>query len=376
MARIKKQTLKKRPDGRYCCTYHGKFFYGRTSDEALAAREEYKRREAAGEFAPENTRLSAYGARWLQAYKSHLTTAPYNQHVRMIEKFIDTIGDIRLRDVTPTDIARFFRSFDGYSASTIHDARDTVRGIFRAALADGLIDRDPTFAVPIPKGTKGTHRAITEQERELILKTPHRLRPAVMTMLYAGLRRGEVLSLRVDRDVDFSARTITVREAVRFNSVGHPVLVDPKTEAGIRTIPLLDILADSLRDLHGLVCPSARGALMTESAWSRAWESYLYALAVALNGFPRRGHPDFVPVQLRAHDLRHSYCTMLYDAGVDLKTAMLWMGHADQTMTMRVYTHLSENRRISAEKMLRNAVDSPVYGQNHSQDPDASSETQ
>lgn len=376
MARVKKQVLKKRPDGRYCCTYHGRFFYGRTSDEALAAREEYKRREAAGEFAPENTRISAYGARWLQAYKSHLTTAPYNQHVRMIERLIAQVGDLRLRDVTPSDIALFFRSFDGYSSSTIHDARDTVRGLFRAALADGLIDRDPTFAVPVPKGTRGTHRAITPQERELILKTDHRLRPAVMVMLYAGLRRGEVLALDLDRDVDPAARTITVRSAVRFNSVGHPVIVDPKTEAGIRTIPLLDILADALRDLHGLVCPSSRGALMTESAWSRAWESYLYALSLARNGFPRRKHPEFVPVRLRAHDLRHSYCTMLYDAGVDLKTAMLWMGHADQTMTMRVYTHLSENRREQAEKMLRNAIDSPVNSPNHSQPSDASSETQ
>ena len=97
---------------------------------------------------------------------------------------------------------------------------------------------------------------------------------------------------------------------------------------------------------------------MTQSAWERAWESYLYALGVKKNGCRKRwcekGKP-WIPVSIRSHDLRHSYCSMLYDAGIDLKTAMRWMGHADQDMTMQIYTHLSEKRRTAAEKALRKA---------------------
>ena len=48
MPRIKKQHLKRRADGRYCCKYHGIQFMGNTEDEALRAREEYKRAEAEG----------------------------------------------------------------------------------------------------------------------------------------------------------------------------------------------------------------------------------------------------------------------------------------------------------------------------------------
>lgn len=43
-----RQTLKKRPDGRYVCKYKGFSFYGRTQSEALAAREEYKKQEKYG----------------------------------------------------------------------------------------------------------------------------------------------------------------------------------------------------------------------------------------------------------------------------------------------------------------------------------------
>lgn len=368
MPRLKKQVLTRRADGRYRCKYKGIEFYGSTSDEALAAREEYKRREMKGELPLNRLTIGEYGERWLQAYKSHLTTAPYNTHVRMLNRWIDIIGNSPLAEVTPSDVSRFYQLFAGMSASTIKSARDTVRGVFKAALADGLIQRDPTSNVPLPRGEKGTHRAITQQERTLIHTTPHRLRPAVMLMLYAGLRRGEVMALQIPRDVDFINLTITVREAVRFDTSGHPVLVDPKTQAGLRTVPMLEGLADELRSVSGLVCPSAEGGLMTESAWSRAWDSYLYALGETLNGASKRKLRDnWKPVVIRPHDLRHSFCTMLYDSGVDLKTAMLWMGHADQTMTMRIYTHLTETRRREAEAALRNAQKTTFGGQSGGQ---------
>ena len=59
---------------------------------------------------------------------------------------------------------------------------------------------------------------------------------------------------------------------------------------------------------------------------------------------------------------------MLYDAGVDIKSAMLWMGHADQQTTMRIYTHLSDTRRAEAEKALRNAEKMLLSRQNERQE--------
>ena len=365
MSRQKKQVLKQRADGRFCCRYHGIQFMGRTSDEALAARADYMR--LLRQNRP-STAFSVYVSKWLQAYKNHLTDAPYNTHTRNINKFIDCIGDKRLHRITPSDVSLYYQSFSGKSRSTINSARDTIKGIFKAALADNLIDKDPTTNIQPPKGPKGTHRAITPEERQLIHTTEHRLRPAVMVMLYAGLRRGEALAIDIDRDIDFDRMTITVRQAIRFDRQGLPVIVSPKTAAGVRTVPMLQGLADILRPLHGLLCPSASGQLMTESAWARAWSSYLTALSEARNGCKKRWcKSPWQPVIIRAHDLRHSYCTMLYDAGIDLKTAMLWMGHADQTMTIQVYTHLTDTRRAEAETALRNAEKTCLNMQNDMQ---------
>ena len=84
---------------------------------------------------------------------------------------------------------------------------------------------------------------------------------------------------------------------------------------------------------------------MSDSAFDRAWQNYLKTLSKTAGK----------PVTIRTHDLRHSFATMLYDAGIDVKSSMLWMGHANETMTMRIYTHLSNQRRIEAENALRMA---------------------
>jgi site-specific recombinase XerD len=53
------------------------------------------------------------------------------------------------------------------------------------------------------------------------------------------------------------------------------------------------------------------------------------------------------------HNLRHSYATMLFDAGVDIKTAQLWLGHKDINTTLAIYTHLSQTMLKSTTKKFK-----------------------
>lgn len=337
-----RQTLKQRPDGRYACKYKGKFFYGATQTEALAAREEYKRQEKSGINAAPVT-VGEYAARWLPVHKASVGTKTYNDYAKQLDTLCKCIGDRLLREVTPSDIKAVFSHYLGYSESTIRRTRILFLALFESAVADGYIFRNPCkheTARP-HKGTVGTHRAITDEERALILSTPHRVRLAALVMLYAGLRRGEALAIDLDRDVDLHTYQIHVHAAVRFES-NQPILDTPKTEAGERDIPLVALLREELRGQHGLLLPSVQGKMCSDTAFRRAWDSYLHALSMAA------GHP----VAIRPHDLRHSYCTMLRDAGIDLKIAMMWMGHADKDMILRVYDHVTPSRLLRSVASL------------------------
>ena len=362
MSRQKKQHLKRRADGRYCCRWKDKQFMGRTEDEALQAREAYKRAVLSG-LKPSSITFSQYAEKWLKSHKNGISERSRTRYKLHHRNFVESAGDKPLAQYVPSDISQFFQHYIGKSSSSILQASLAIGGVFRSAVADRIILSDPTQSIKPPKGTHGTHRAITQEERQAIHNTSHRLRPAVMVMLYAGLRKGEAIALDIDRDVDFENRLIHVREAVHHLPNGQPEITTTKTEAGVRTIPLLDTLANELRGLHGLLCTSAKGLLMSDSAFDRAWQNYLKALSKTAGK----------PIRIRTHDLRHSFCTMLYDAGIDIKSAMLWMGHANETMTMRIYTHLSNQKRTEAENTLRQAEKKGLYMQNDMQSlPDPS----
>lgn len=338
MPRAKRQHLKRRSDGRYACRYKDKWFMGYTEDEALSAREEYKRQEQAGEAVRSNPTVAEYAAKWLPLYKTGVSEKCYADYRKQLDA-LEPIGSTLIRDVTADDARTVYLHFKGYSQSTIKRARMLYIAMFDTAVENDLIRKNPfrgKFAQP-DRGHEGTHRTISEEERDLILAVPHRMRTGALLMLYAGLRRGEALALKYD---DIKDGWVTVSQAVRFNG-NAPILTDPKTEAGKRRVPIPMVIKGQLHG-EGWVIPSAKGQQCTETAFSRGWENYMTVLSRAA------GHP----ISIRCHDLRHSYCTMLRDAGVDMHQAMQWMGHADEKMILRIYDHITNKRTTEEQKKV------------------------
>ena len=75
--------------------------------------------------------------------------------------------------------------------------------------------------------------------------------------------------------------------------------------------------------------------LHSRGSWDEMLENYIKTLQITFT----------------AHQLRHTYASMLYAAGVDVKTASELLGHSDIEITMRIYTHLTEQgKRLSIEK--------------------------
>lgn len=331
-----RQRLKARSDGRYTCRYGDKYFYGSTQREAQQKRDEYKRMIESGvKPTAADMTVRQYAATWVSTHKVSVSIKCYNDYVKQLNALVEHIGDMRLVDVKPDHIkAVFSQHYLNYSQSVIKRARMLFVSMFDAAIESGYAQANPCrsrHAQP-HKGTIGTHRVITPEERRLIETTPHRFQLGALFMLYAGLRRGEVLALSRS-DVDMASNLIHVNKAVRFVS-NQPIVDIPKTSTSVRSVPLLSALARRLPSSYDLVMPSASGTLCSDVAFRRGWDSYLLSLSEAA------GHDVFI----RPHDLRHTYCTMLRDAGVEMKLAMQWMGHADEKMILRIYDHVTTDR--------------------------------
>ena len=352
----------------------------------MSARDEYKRQEAAGEYKRENPTVLDFSDGWLPRQKVGVSYQTLKEAKGLMRKLTDEIGDMYLRDVRPSDIKAVYSArFAGMSDSYIRSASQLYRALFDAAVEDGYCKTNPArqkSARP-HKGTTPESRAITDQERYWIenLCTDHRAYPAVMAMLYAGIRPQEAKALNIDRDVDAKSEIVYVRETVHLvSSNQYKANKELKTKFSRREIPLFLPLKKALDGRHGMLVHSASGNSVTVQAWKSCWESYKHSLETAINGCEERWYgrkkehkgkelPPFVKITFTPYDLRHSFCTMCRDNGVEINTTIHWMGHADSKMILKIYDQYSQDRsRSEAEKLTKKLFKGSESGSNENQD--------
>lgn len=380
MPRQKKPRPTLRSDGRYVCRYKGQYFYSTDPDDCIRQREEYKEAERRGRVASYFVR--EYATAWLD--RSYPNIAPTTKRglKTHLKALTDAIGDLPISDVKPSDIKGVYSGrYNGKSNSYIKAAKQLYCSLFDSAVADGLILSNPArdrTAKP-HTGTIGGHRSITPQEREWILTlcTDHRAYPAVMTMLYAGIRPQEAKALNIDKDVDFVNDLITIRETAHIdpqNGQKYAFTGRGKTERANRRIPLLPPLKAALCGKRGYLVTSAHGERITRTTWRVMWNSYVSKMETAINGVDRRWYgrtrehkailaaggtlPPWVHFTVTPYDLRHSFVTMCRSMRppIEMHTVIAWMGHADAKMILSVYDSVTDDRDASEAERLRDAL--------------------
>lgn len=374
MPRKKKEHLKRRKDGRFCCKYHGIAFYSYESDEeALALRDEYIANEQKG-FSRQT--VSDYALPWIKRTYPAVRDSTYEKLAIHLQHLIDEIGNKRISEIKPSDIKSVYANrYNGLSNTYIRSGKQLFCALFDSAQADGLIPFNPArekSARP-HKGNKPKERILSKQERYWIetLCTDHRAFPAVMTMLYAGLRPQECKAVIIERDIDFERNIITIRETAHVDGQKYAYTTDGKTEYSNRQVPLFPPLKRVLSGRRGYLISSAHGERVTIQTWKTAYKSYVYCMETAINGISRRWYgktkeqrrlaeegklPEWIPFDVVPYTLRHGYCQFLRDSGVELNTARRWMGHKDAKMILKVYDSVSDDRSETERKKVENRL--------------------
>lgn len=361
-----------------------KYFYGHSRAEAERKRDEYKARLASGFSLDVNMTVSQWIDIFLRTYRSRVNEAYLKSDERPYRRLEAVLGRMRLLDVRESHLQDALNDVSGMSFSTVDKYRQAIQRLFERARKNKLIADNPAADLIMPPFVKGSHRALERWEIELILdnwntKASH-AGLWMMLMLLCGLRRGEMMALTWDA-VDLVNRTLEVRRVAVIRKNRVKIEERAKTDAGLRTLPLCKVLCDALLTVPeekriGYVCLSAKGLPLTESAYERGAETFCRVLERILNGEPptQRGRRTDVerkktekekelPLKERkvfsftAHDLRHTYATALYDAGVPVKAAQYFLGHADIRITLELYTHLSKERESASRLQMVKYLD-------------------
>jgi integrase len=215
----------------------------------------------------------------------------------------------------------------GLSASTVQNTLDPLRVIYRRAIRRDIVSFDPTEGLELRRPHGKRERVASPSEAaELLAALPDGERALWATAFFAGLRRGELRALRCS-DLDLEQKVIRVRRG--WDAVEGEQ--DGKSDAASRDVPILDslssvlashLLASRRRDGDLVFGRSATDAFVPSTVRSRALKAW-------------EGRE---PIGLQ--EARHTFASLLIEAGVNPKVLSTLMGHAAISITFDVYGHL------------------------------------
>lgn len=315
-----------------------KYLYARTKAELVRKLAEFDL--AAAQQAEGPTFAEAADA-WWSEHETTLAETTRRGYRPAMARAVEAMGNVRMRNIRPLDINRFMERCvreHGMADKTARTQLMVINLICRFSVQMGHIDVNPAQELRVPRGLARVKRgtAITEDIAKVKASYDIPFGDFAFWALYTGCRRGELAALTWE-DVDMEARTITVSKSLYRSETGKMMLKSTKTEAGIRTVPILDKLYEKLTPGTGPVFPREDGGYLTDRQLMRRWEKY----------------QKLTGVTCTPHQLRHAYATMLFEAGIDAKDAQYLLGHAQLSTTMDIYTDIREERRKSIQQKLR-----------------------
>ncbi len=189
----------------------------------------------------------------------------------------------------------------------------------------------------------------------------------IVLAVLTGARRGELFALHWE-DLNFRKGTIHIHRSLSYKNadgLGCAYREElPKTAAGIRTIPLPDIALEVLK------AHKAR-QLKQRLQCGDAWKNLDLVFCTGIGSYYNQSNHHTVFRKLlqvaglpliRFHDLRHSAATILLSMGVNLKVIQERLGHANVTITLGRYSHVTESMQNEANGLLNQAFQRTADG--------------
>jgi integrase len=266
-----------------------------------------------------------------------------------IARITAALGKTKLQRLTVGQVERMLRDMAaaGSSTDSMRRAKQLLSRAIRRAERGGLVHRNVAELADVPRGTVRKSKAMTlDQIRALLaFKLTPFWRAYIVTAVTTGLRPGEMLGLRWE-DVDFRTATIRIRMCLKVlpGPDGKQVLTlaGLKTDRSRRTMQLP---RDTATVLRALKAQQAKDRLRLGSAYNDS--GLIFAMESGGPRWPQDVRHQFAKLCERAglgkgwhpHETRHTWVSVLSDAGVDLEDIADAAGHTNSSVTRNVYRH-------------------------------------
>lgn len=285
---------------------------------------------------PRNERVmfSVWAKDFLASEALTLRANTIAQHEDIFKNRISPAFDaLTLGAITPAYVQQFIDDLSArYASASVRKTHQVLYKCLEAAVDAQMLNRNPCRLIRLPQPTRTEMRFLTPAEvAKLAGKIDAQYRALVMLGAYGGLRIGELAGLRPDC-IDFKSSSVQVRQTA-IEVKGHTSFGFPKTNRGIRRVPLPEAVTELLRahlDAYGtdndLVFHAPQGGVIRPNLWRRRF----WAPAVTA--------AKLTP--LTPHALRHTAVSIWIAANVSPAEIALRAGHASTAFVLDNYGHL------------------------------------
>lgn len=385
---LRKGEIQRSSDKRYMYSYtdpmgRRKFIYAKTLAELREKEDKLIRDQLDGLdlYVAGKATVNDTFDRYLST-KFKLRETTRSNYVYMYDKFVrDTFGRKKIAEIKFSDVLKFYLYLlnnEGLALSTLDNINTLLHPTFELAVRDEIIRKNPSDGAmkEVTKEsdkTRGVRKALTiEQQRAFmgyIAEHPvyYHWWPTFTILLGTGLRIGEALGLRWE-DLDFDNKVININHSLVYYPVGgsrtsEQHISKPKTEAGIRTVPMLDTVRDAflmereeqeengfnqtvIDGMSGFVFVNRDGGVPNPQTINRTIKriSHSYNCEEVIKAKKERRDPIIIP-DFSCHHLRHTFCTRLCEHENNLKVIQAIMGHRNIETTMDIYAEATERKK-------------------------------
>ncbi|MDR1737143.1 MAG: site-specific integrase [Oscillospiraceae bacterium] len=352
-------TLRQRPGGRW--EYRAvvgtdldgkpirKSFYASTKTEAKQAHKEYLKAKPHSAPIEKVKTVGEWAVHWLEIYKrGKVSFGTYKNYKLYVDKHIvPALGRLKLDEVRPAHIQKFYKDKSELSASARHHLHIAVAAIFETAMDNGFCTSNPAKKADWGGLKKKEVDVFSETEIKNILEfaKTHPDGHLVTLLLYTGLRMGELLALQWS-DIDKENGIIKVERSVARKEGGGYIIKTTKTDKArcVAISPNLQSVLDSVPRRGLFVLTTENGNHYLERSFARYYEKFFTDLNAALG--------DNTVRYMSPHKCRHTFATYMLKGGADLRAVQTLLGHS-AISTTEIYTHVDTSDLKRNVKMLK-----------------------
>lgn len=282
----------------------------------------------------------------------------FNNHI------LKDLGPMRIAAITPQHCQSAVIKWSGKTSKT-KVMKNYCQRIFNYAnVTLGIIKNNPMRNVEVPKTKNSNKREFDfynkEELKQFLEAAKQEQNPKWFVLFrllsFSGMRKGEALGLQWNK-INFEDKTVSIDQTLARGEEGELIIQDTKTSSGERVISLDDTTLKILKEWR----TTQRLDYLKLGMNTNKPDQPVFTNQE--NNFIQHAHVTTVMnriikkhdlKKITTHQLRHSHCSLLFEAGATIKEVQERLGHSSYEVTLNIYTHVTpEKKEETADKFAQ-----------------------